>query len=107
MSIWRNILGGAKTTVLGVLTGLGAGAAAAATQFAQTGNTTDWKPYAGAAAAVFVPTVIGALSKDPETTKSEHTERVSKALDDATQAYASQKADEMIAQVRQQLNAPK
>lgn len=104
MSIWANIFGGAKTTVLGLFTGLGAGVVAAATQFAQTGNTTDWKPYAGAAAAAFVPAVVGAFAKDPQPSASEHGQRVAQAIDDATQAYAAKKADEMIASVQAELN---
>lgn len=41
-----------------------AGVGAAAQSFAQTGNTTDWKQYAGVAVAAAVPAVVGALMKD-------------------------------------------
>lgn len=100
MSIWSNILGGAKTTLIGLLTGIGSGAAAAAAQFATNPQTTDWKPYAAAGAAAFVPAVVGAFAKDPHPQQAAPAQKVADAITIAGEAYAAKKADEMIAQLQ-------
>lgn len=109
MSIWGNILGHGKSTLVGLLTTLAAGSAAgvtaAATQFGQQPQTTDWRPYAAAAVAAAVPAIVGAFSKDPAPapTYSQQARQVAEAIDQASQAYAAQKADEVIRNLQKQL----
>lgn len=104
MSIFKNIFGGVKTTLVGLLTGIGSGAAAAATQFATNPQTTDWKPYAAAGAAALIPAMVGAFSKDPQPQPSAPAQKVADAITVAGEAYAAQKADEMIAKLQKELN---
>lgn len=101
--MWDNIFGHLKSTVAGLFTGMGTGAVAAAAQFASNPQTTDWKPYAGAALAALVPAVVGAFSKDADTVP-EPAKRVAQAVVDAGEAYAARKADEVIADLQAQLN---
>lgn len=109
MSIWGNIFGHAKTTITGMLTALGAAAAAgvvgAAQQFGQSPQTTSWTPYAAAAVAAAVPALVGAFSKGEPTQPalSESAQKVAAAVEDAGAVYAAKKADEVIASLQQQL----
>ena len=109
MNFLSRIFGHAQSTVKGLLTGLGTGAAAgavaAATQFSQTGNVTDWKPYAAAAVAATVPAIVGAFSEDPAapTPLSESAQKAAAAIEQAGQDYAARKADEVIAKLQEQL----
>lgn len=103
MSIFKNIFGGAKTTLIGLLTGIGSGAAAAAAQFATNPQTTDWKPYAAAGAAAMIPTLVGAFSKDPQPEPSAPAQKVADAITIAGEAYAAKKADEMIEKLQGEL----
>ena len=104
MSIFKNIFGGLKTTVVGLFTGIGAGAAAAATQFATNPQTTDWKPYAAAGAAALIPAMVGAFSKDPPAEPPPAAKKVADAITIAGEAYAAQKADEMIEKLQKELS---
>jgi hypothetical protein len=104
MSIFRNIFGGLKTTVVGLFTGIGAGAAAAATQFATNPQTSDWKPYAAAGAAALIPALVGAFAKDPQPEPPAPAKKVSDAIVLAGEAYTAQKADEMIAKLQKELS---
>lgn len=110
MSIFKNVFGSIKSTLVGLLTAAGAATAAgvtgAATQFGQTGNTTDWKPYAAAAVAAAVPAIVGAFSKDPQPPLSEPAQKAALAIEQAGQDYAAKKADEVIAKLQQQLATP-
>lgn len=104
--MWGNIFGHLKSTVVGLFTGVGTGAVAAAAQFAANPQTSDWKPYAGAAFAAVVPALVGAFSKDEEPpTYSDTAKKVAQSIDDATAAYAAKKADEVIADLQRQLNS--
>lgn len=109
MSFFSNILGHTKSTLVGLLTSLGAAAAAgvtgAATQFGTSPQTTDWKPYAAAAVAAAVPAIVGAFSKDPPPAPaySAQARQVAEAVDQASQEYAARKADEVIKNLQQQL----
>lgn len=107
MSIWGNILGSMKSTLAGLLTSAAAvaaaGATGAATQFGQTGNTTDWKPYAAAAVASAIPALVGAFSKDPAPPLSEPAQKAAIAIEQAGETYAARKADEVIAKLQDQL----
>lgn len=110
MSFFSSILGHGKSTLVGLLTSLGAVAAAgvtgAATQFGSSPQTTDWKPYAAAAVAAAVPAVVGAFAKDPPAAPaySQQAQQVAEAIDRASQEYAARKADEVIRNLQQQLS---
>lgn len=109
MSIFSNILGHGKSTLVGLLTALGAAAAAgvtgAATQFGQQPQTTDWKPYAAAAVAAAVPAIVGAFATDPPPppTYSQQAQLVAVAIDQASKEYAAQKANQVIKDLQKQL----
>lgn len=109
MSIFSNILGHGKSTLVGLLTALGAAAAAgvtgAATQFGSNPQVTSWTPYAAAAVAAAVPALVGAFSKDPPppTSYSQQAQKVAQAVEDAGAVYAAQKADQVIKDLQQQL----
>lgn len=109
MSVFSSILGHGKSTLAGLLTSLGAVAAAgvtgAATQFGSSPQTTDWKPYAAAAMAAAVPALVGAFSKDPPPPPaySQQAQAVAEAIDRASEDYAARKADEVIRYLQQQL----
>ncbi len=109
MNIFKNILGHAKSTTIGLITALGAAGAAgitgAATQFGQSGQTTDWKPYAAAAVAAAVPALVGAFSTDPaaKPALSESAQKAAAAIEAAGTAYAARKAEEVIVNLQRQL----
>lgn len=109
MSIWGNVLGHGKSTLVGLLTAIGAaasaGVAGAAMQFGSNPQVTSWTPYAAAAAAAAVPALVGAFSKDPKPapTYSDQAKQVAEAIDQASQAYAAQKADQVIRDLQRQL----
>ena len=109
MSIWGNILGHGKSTLVGLLTALGAATAAgvtgAATQFGNNPQVTSWTPYAAAAVAAAVPALVGAFSKDPPAAPSysQQAQAVAVAIDRASQDYAAKKADEVILNLQKQL----
>lgn len=109
MSIFANIFGHAKSTLTGLLVALGAasaaGVTAAATQFGTNPQTTSWTPYAAAAVAAAVPALVGAFSKDPEQPKTltKSAQMAAAAIEQAGTDYAARKADEVIANLQQQL----
>jgi len=109
MSFFANILGHGKSTLVGLLTGLGAaasaGVAGAAMQFSSNPQVASWTPYAVAAAAAAVPAFVGAFSKDapPAPAYSAQARQVAEAVDQASQEYAARKADEVIKNLQQQL----
>lgn len=104
--MFKNVFGSIKSTLFGLFTAAAAvaaaGATGAATQFGQSGQTTDWKPYAAAAVAAAVPALVGAFSKDPQPL-SEPAQKAAIAIEQAGQDYAAKKADEVIAQLNEQL----
>lgn len=103
--MWKNIFGSLKSTVKGLFTGIGAGVVGAAGTFASNPQTTDWKPYAGAALAAAIPAVVGAFSQDDAAPEySETAKKVAQSIDQATEAYAAKKADEVIAKMQEQLS---
>ena len=109
MSIWGNVFGHAKSTLIGLLTSAAAvaaaGATGAATQFGNNPQVTDWKPYAAAAAAAAIPALVGAFSKDPPATLSEPAQKAATAIEQAGRDYAAIKADEVIANLQKQLGS--
>lgn len=108
MSIWGNIFGHAKSTLTGLAVGAGsgltAGIGAAAMEYQRTGNVTSWQPYALAAFAAAVPAIAGAFSEDPKP-PSDPAQKVAIAIEQAGEAYAARKADEVIANLQKQLGS--
>jgi hypothetical protein len=111
MKAWfGNILGNPLSTLAGLFQGvLSAGLVAAvqasAGQFATTGNTTDWKPYAIAGAAAFIPAAAGAFRSDPK--RDVLTTTISREIDAAAQAAANEVTNRAIAEIRKQLSTSK
>jgi hypothetical protein len=64
--MFKNVFAHPFTTICGLFLGVFQGAiGAAAAAYTQTGNVTDWKPYATAAAIGATTALVGAVMKDP------------------------------------------
>lgn len=82
--ILKNVMGSPKSSFFGLVIGmLQSAIVVAASQYMQTGNTTDWRPYAAAGAVGAASALRGALQRDPAPEAEDYMQgQISKRLRD-------------------------